>query len=153
MQLSNAHLASSPCHSQILAVEIKSVNETIALAVTKSPGLDSVQTTSTFERFLLGICYFHNTWFPPTTWANHIHTQNFVGLLSWVLLSRSFRISKRVVTSPWCRGQHRQRSEPGQSLRQAGNKPESNSHKRGPVQSACYRPLENYLSNAAYIWA
>ena len=26
-------------------------------------------------------------------------------------------------------------------------------HKPGSVQSACYRPLENYLSNAAYIWA
>ena len=39
VHLSNAGLASSPCHSQILAVEIKSVNETIALAVTKGPEL------------------------------------------------------------------------------------------------------------------
>ena len=41
-------------------------------------------------------------------------------------------------------------AEPGQTLRQAGNEPES-THKLGPVQNAYYRLLENYVSNAAYI--
>ena len=35
----------------------------------------------------------------------------------------AFEAQERVVTR--CRGQHRQHSEPGQTLRQAGNKPES----------------------------
>ena len=38
-----------------------------------------------------------------------------------------------------CRRQHRQHSEPGKTLRQAGNKPEKYSHKPGPVQRACYK--------------
>ena len=40
------------------------------------------------------------------------------------------------------------RSEPGETLRQAGNKPESTHTSQVQYR---YRPLENYLSNAAYI--
>ena len=67
------------------------------------------------------------------------------------MLSRGFVWgSKKSLTK--ISGQHGQHAEQGQTLRQSGSKPESTfTIKPGPVQSACYRLLENYLSNAAYI--
>ena len=91
----------------------------------------------------------------PPMWSNPYSCSEFcfANLTeSSVIMSyhKALEAQESVVTR--CRGQHRQHSEPGQTLRQAGNKPESTLTSQVQYR-ACYRPLENYLSNAAYIWA
>ena len=67
-------------------------------------------------------------------------------------LSRSFRGSIKGLSQDVKDNTDNIQRHAGQTLRQAGNKPESiYSHKPGPVQSACYRPLENYFSKLCSI--